>query len=29
MTVRISASMTADGINPGDATAFKDVQLTP
>ncbi len=29
MTVRIQASMTADGINPGDATAFKDVQLTP
>lgn len=28
-TVRIQAQMTADGINPGDATAFKDVQLTP
>jgi hypothetical protein len=29
MTVRIQASMTADGINAGDATAFKDVQITP
>jgi len=29
MTVRIQASMTADGINAGDAVAFKDVQLNP
>jgi len=29
VTVRIQAQMTADGINPGDATAFKDVQITP
>jgi hypothetical protein len=28
-TVRIQASMTANGINPGDAVAFDDVQLTP
>jgi len=28
-TARISATMTADGIKPGDATAFKDVQITP
>jgi hypothetical protein len=27
-TVRVEASMTADGINPGDAVAFDDVQLT-
>jgi len=27
-TVRVQASMTADGINAGDAVAFDDVQLT-
>jgi hypothetical protein len=27
-TVRVEASLTADGINPGDAVAFDDVQLT-
>jgi hypothetical protein len=27
-TVRVEASMRADGINPGDAVAFDDVQLT-
>ena len=29
VTVRIQASLTADGINPGDAVAFKDVQINP
>jgi len=29
VTVRIQASMTADGINPGDAVATKDVQINP
>jgi len=28
-TLRIQASMTADGIRAGDAVAFKDVQLMP
>jgi len=28
-TVTIHASMTADGINPGDATASRDVQIMP
>jgi hypothetical protein len=28
-TLRIQASMTADGINAGDAVAFDDVQLMP
>jgi hypothetical protein len=28
-TLRIQASMTADGIRAGDAVAFKDVQLSP
>jgi len=28
-TLRIQASMRADGINAGDAVAFKDVQLMP
>ena len=27
-TVRVEGSMTAEGINPGDAVAFDDVQLT-
>lgn len=29
VTVRIQASLTADGINAGDAVAFKDVQINP
>lgn len=28
-TARVSAMLTADGIKAGDATAFKDIQITP
>jgi hypothetical protein len=28
-TLRVQASMTADGIHAGDAVAFKDIQLMP
>jgi Domain of unknown function DUF11 len=28
-TLRVQASMTADGINAGDAVGFKDIQLMP